>query len=727
MELKNYFAQDASGNALPGATCYLYQPGTETLATGLQDDSGAALANPFAADAKGLIQFAAENGQYDLRVMSGGRDYRVRVQCNDVADSITAAAAEADRAEVAAVAADADAVRAETAAEAAIATGKVYQDTAAGLAATTSGQYFSVPSAESTEYMILYRNNAGAAQDTGKRYPSSNIDALSVNATKAYPLKSAVRDGITSVAASQANNAILDIQVVGARAGKIYRLEFIANGVVLSDVVRYDMLFNEYDKATYATLSATGKSVAVALGDIPATSIEAGDVITRTFVSTRIPGLSFVVTYRPGAITGTSLDMLNNNTYAAWSWYIDESRYVYADSLDAAASAAIAGAVAGVNANLQRKTLAYSIASGSISIAWRLSSTHDIRIKIEPVGINGLYNINNIAVAAHGGTPPTLNRTWTGISSNGTDWIGPYIVGAVNNGDGAAQAFTGGTHGSNGDTTGSPTALSLAWSVSVDGVVVTTDLAGGADQITVSWTNQLQAYNTKSTQRSVLNENVTLRVTAGCAEVQVETVPIEDIRIYRYYGMQCQAGGFDSSVHFVKGQQGARFNYVAGQGYNSGRYDTHPDVPVIAMRGTYGELWMMLDESYGAALSRVIDAFQPLAQFVSTRKGYTTLVYSTPGKLLTAGTSQRWRGWYAWTENLTPGGLCDSAVRYKDGREVVYRAIMTAAGNSELRIKPADRNLKTSFVSGSGDSYTGPNRTGITAPAYGIVELRVQP
>ncbi|MNR57376.1 hypothetical protein D3C85_1781420 [compost metagenome] len=66
-------------------------------------------------------------------------------------------------------------------------------------------------------------------------------------------------------------------------------------------------------------------------------------------------------------------------------------------------------------------------------------------------------------------------------------------------------------------------------------------------------------------------------------------------------------------------------------------------------------------------------------------------------------------------------------MRYKDGREVVYRAIMTAAGNSELRIKPADRNLKTSFVSGSGDSYTGPNRTGITAPAYGIVELRVQP
>lgn len=88
MELKNYFAQDSQGNILGGATCYLYQPGSETLVTGIQDANGSPLANPFTAAQNGLIQFAAPNGRYDLRVVSGSRDYRIRVQCNDVAGNV---------------------------------------------------------------------------------------------------------------------------------------------------------------------------------------------------------------------------------------------------------------------------------------------------------------------------------------------------------------------------------------------------------------------------------------------------------------------------------------------------------------------------------------------------------------------------------------------------------------------------------------------------------------
>ena len=78
MELKNFFAQDEQGNLLGGATCYLYARGTENLAAGLQAANGTALANPFTADATGLIQFAAANGLYDLRVVKNARDYRVR-------------------------------------------------------------------------------------------------------------------------------------------------------------------------------------------------------------------------------------------------------------------------------------------------------------------------------------------------------------------------------------------------------------------------------------------------------------------------------------------------------------------------------------------------------------------------------------------------------------------------------------------------------------------------
>lgn len=88
MELKNYFAQDTQGNAIPGASCYMYQAGTAIPAVGVVDKAGAPLNNPFSADADALIQFAAPNGIYDLRVTNGDRDYKIRVQCADIEDSV---------------------------------------------------------------------------------------------------------------------------------------------------------------------------------------------------------------------------------------------------------------------------------------------------------------------------------------------------------------------------------------------------------------------------------------------------------------------------------------------------------------------------------------------------------------------------------------------------------------------------------------------------------------
>lgn len=94
MELKNYFAQDDAGNILSGATCYLYVRGTESLVEGLLDASGLALDNPFVSDQQGLVQFAAPNGLYDLRVVKGSRDNRLRMQCNDVTDESASRALE---------------------------------------------------------------------------------------------------------------------------------------------------------------------------------------------------------------------------------------------------------------------------------------------------------------------------------------------------------------------------------------------------------------------------------------------------------------------------------------------------------------------------------------------------------------------------------------------------------------------------------------------------------
>jgi lysophospholipase L1-like esterase len=86
----------------------------------------------------------------------------------------------AELAETNAEAAESRAEAAQAAAEAArdatVVAGapSIYVDTAAGLAATASGGYFSVPSGVSDESLILYRDDAGVAQEI-KRYPSAAL------------------------------------------------------------------------------------------------------------------------------------------------------------------------------------------------------------------------------------------------------------------------------------------------------------------------------------------------------------------------------------------------------------------------------------------------------------------------------------------------------------------------------------------------------------------------
>lgn len=98
--------------------------------------------------------------------------------------SIPAAVALVDAAVAATAAGSATAakVAAEAARDAAAVAGKVYATTAAGLANTSgtgdTNRYFSTPSPDSTESLILWINNAGTAVEE-KRYPSAAaLDAL---------------------------------------------------------------------------------------------------------------------------------------------------------------------------------------------------------------------------------------------------------------------------------------------------------------------------------------------------------------------------------------------------------------------------------------------------------------------------------------------------------------------------------------------------------------------
>lgn len=109
--------------------------------------------------------------------------------------TLTSAAQSKLDAESAAASAAADAIAAEAARDAALLSVGVYPDLAAGQAGTAEGQYFSVPSPDSAEHLVLYRRTAAGA-DEAKRYPSAS--AL----TAAQDTASAVQLAMVSLAAS---------------------------------------------------------------------------------------------------------------------------------------------------------------------------------------------------------------------------------------------------------------------------------------------------------------------------------------------------------------------------------------------------------------------------------------------------------------------------------------------------------------------------------------------
>lgn len=86
-----------------------------------------------------------------------------------------AAIAAANSAEIDAATALVDRILAETARDAANVIGKIYESTALGLAATTTGQYFSVPSTVTEELLILYLNSAGSAVEQKRYYLGGSV------------------------------------------------------------------------------------------------------------------------------------------------------------------------------------------------------------------------------------------------------------------------------------------------------------------------------------------------------------------------------------------------------------------------------------------------------------------------------------------------------------------------------------------------------------------------
>lgn len=153
------------------------------------------------------------DGDRYINSLDGHEYIRVNGSWSNSSSAIQAAQIQADRASSFSAQAEAQAVRAEVACDAAQLSAGVYATTAAGLAATTNGQYFSVPSGASSEYLILYQNSSGTAVEV-KRYPSAEaFQALRQNYS-----------GPAFVVTDQNDHKVLEVQRAGGLRTKLVNL-----------------------------------------------------------------------------------------------------------------------------------------------------------------------------------------------------------------------------------------------------------------------------------------------------------------------------------------------------------------------------------------------------------------------------------------------------------------------------------------------------------------------
>lgn len=140
---------------------------------------GSTAAKDLSDNAENLDKFAnGEEYEYTDRL---GRERKSLKWMEDAALAIPAIDAairsdqQADRSESEADRSEAARAGAESAKDAALVLAGIYADTTEGMKVTAPGKVFGVPVANDLSSVILYKNQAGVAVDTGARYPSAEI------------------------------------------------------------------------------------------------------------------------------------------------------------------------------------------------------------------------------------------------------------------------------------------------------------------------------------------------------------------------------------------------------------------------------------------------------------------------------------------------------------------------------------------------------------------------
>ena len=188
----------------------------------------------------------------------------------------------------------------------------------------------------------------------------------------------------------------------------------------------------------------------------------------------------------------------------------------------------------------------YIIQNDVITVVSKYGAHNDIVTTLKRNGGNNLFDFYEFATLVNNSKNPFYNieNANTFITSY-SDWHAPFFVKAKNNIDGddaESLHFTGGNHEyTNTGAGGTPTAATVSLSVSVDGAPVY-NRKGYGNKLEISWTNLVQATNTKKVDgsgRAVLKETHAVVFDGKVWDEHIALTALEDVTVHTWYGLQC--------------------------------------------------------------------------------------------------------------------------------------------------------------------------------------------
>lgn len=474
--------------------------------------------------------------------------------------------------------------------------------------------------------------------------------SLLVNKGSVYPQRKMTRNGVTSSAPAAFMSCILSAEVHGARAGKYYRLAYFKNGTTLLPGPDDGWMVEEIDALDYDT-AANSPLIVVNYTDVGTPALPRDGIQTIRLESTVVTGLYIKLSIDTTALPAYGTPIGSNQTFqAGYSYIIDPSNYTLAAAPIASGDA---------------MPVKWSISSNVLRVAWA-SAGRCFRMTFGLLGVNQLPNL----ITQEGAAGSDLaNAVWSQLSTTGSDYLPPFQVSADANGDGGALAFTGGSHGSNGDATGSPTARNMLYRVYADDTAVSSG-SGSAQCVNVQIVNEVQAHNTKTAGRYVLRQSFNINFRAWGMEVTADVHALEAVHVITDYALQAITFGWQGTQLVLGGSNTERVPFIAAQN-NSGLKSANPNAwALVLQHPTSGQMTLWMDKGYEAGDGRYVDAGAPLLRGEATTKWYLGVVLPplagpASGQAFAAGSGYKYRAGISWQGvGMQPAGY-DSIVRIK--------------------------------------------------------------